>query len=119
MKRFYEASENVDGEQKLKVEKELRMGYLNLSEMLFDQAKIDFVLALQYDSACADAYWGLLLCKHKLKTEDLLFDDAMTYKDVVFDKEFESAMRFASKEKKEIYNKIMERIYTINEGENY
>lgn len=118
MKRRYEASENLKDEEKLKVEKELRLGYLNLSEMLFDQAKINFTLALQYDSACADAYWGLLLCKFQLKNEDLLFENPVAYKDVVFLSEYENAMRFASDEKRNVYNQILERIYAINQGDN-
>ena len=117
MKRRYEASESLSEENKVKVEKELRLGYLNLSELFFDQAKLNFTLALQYDSSCADAYWGLMLCKYQAKSEDLLFENPVIYKDVVMLPEYEKAMTFASKEKKKVYDQILERVYAIIKGE--
>lgn len=119
MKRSYVASEKLSGEEKLKVEKELELGYMNLSELLFDQARINFLLALQYDSSCADAYWGLILVKFQLKSEDELFENPLVYKDVVFLKEYERAMQFANENQKNIYNQILERIYAVNEGDKY
>lgn len=118
MKRRYEASDSLSEEVKIKVEKELRLGYLNLAEMFFEQAKINFTLALQYDSSCADAYWGLMLCKYQAKSEDLLFENPVVYKDVVLLPEYEKAMELASKEKRKIYEQILERIYAILQGEN-
>ena len=56
--RLYQASKSAPEDRKLQVLKELRLGYLNLSEGMFEQARLNFLLALQYDSKCADAYWG-------------------------------------------------------------
>jgi hypothetical protein len=117
MKRRYEASDSLNEEDKLRVEKELRLGYLNLGELFFEQARLNFTLALQYDSKCADAYWGLMLCKFQAKSEDLLFENPVVYKDVVLLPEYEKAMTFASEEKRKIYEQILERIYAIIKGE--
>lgn len=117
MKRRYEASDSLSDEEKLRVEKELRLGYLNLTEMFFEQARLNFSLALQYDSSCADAYWGLMLCKYQAKSEDLLFENPVVYKDVVLLPEYEKAMHYASNEKRKIYEQILERIYAIVQGE--
>lgn len=118
MKRIYEASDSLSEEDKLKVEKELRLGYLNLGELFFDQAKLNFTLALEYDNTCADAYWGLMLCKYQAKSEDLLFENPVVYKDVVMLPEYEKAMMYASEEKRKLFDQILERIYAIVKGEN-
>ena len=117
--RVYSVSEDLDEVEKKKALKELKLGYMNLSEELFDQAKMDFVLALQYDSKCADAYWGLMLEKCQIRSENDLFINPVKYKEVVFLNEYQNAMKFASEFQKKYYAELLERIYAINEGENY
>ena len=119
MKRKYQASQNLNEVEREDVEKELKLGYMNLSEHLFDQAKMNFLLALQYDSACADAYWGLMLEKCKIANEEELYQNPVKYKDVVYLNEYESAMTFAEEGQKSAYDQLLERIYAIKEGENY
>lgn len=119
MKRKYQASQDLSEIDKERVVKELRLGYLNLSEHLFEQAKINFLLALQFDSACADAYWGLMLEKCNISSEEELYQNPVKYKEVVYLNEYESAMQFADENQKNTYNQLLERIYAIKEGENY
>ncbi|MBR1890536.1 MAG: hypothetical protein IJ817_02480 [Clostridia bacterium] len=114
-----QASENLSEEERKKVVRELKLGYLNLSEELFDQAEMNFMLALQYDSKCADAYWGLMLEKCHVRDEQDLFSNPVTYKEVMFLNEYERAFEFATEDQKKYYNEILERIYAINEGEKY
>lgn len=115
--RNYRASDGLAEEEKQKVVKELRLGYINLSEQLFEQAKVNFMLALQYDSACADAYWGLMLEKFQVRSEHELYDNPVTYKEAVYLPEYQNAMAFADEDQKKYYNEILERIYAINQGE--
>ena len=117
--RVYSASEDLDENEKQKVLKELKLGYMNLSEEMFDQAKMNFMLALQYDSKCSDAYWGLMLEKCQIRSENDLFINPVKYKEVVFLNEYQHAMEFASDFQKKYYGELLERIYAINEGENY
>jgi len=119
MKRKYQASKDIAEFDKERVNKELKLGYLNLSEHLFEQAKINFLLALQFDSGCADAYWGLMLEKYKIANEEDLYQNPVKYKDIVYLNEYEQAMAFADKDQKNAYNQLLERIYAIKEGENY
>ena len=47
MKRSYQTSPDLNPEDKTKTMKELNLGYLNLSDEMFEQAKTNFLLALQ------------------------------------------------------------------------
>ena len=119
MKRKYQASQEIVGEEQEKVLREVELGYLNLSEHLFEQAQMNFLLALQYDSKCSDAYWGLMLEKYKIANEEDLYQNPVKYKEVVYLNEYENAIAFASEAQKNAYNQLLERIYAINEGEKY
>lgn len=119
MKRTYQTSATLSEEMKLKVEKELKLGYLNLSDGFFEQAKLNFLLALQYDSTCSDAYWGLMLEKFQITNEDELFSNPVRYKSAIFLPECEKALQYADENLKKTYQGMLERIYKINEGDNY
>ncbi len=119
MKRQYEASEHLSPEDEAKVLKELKLGYLNLSDGAFEQAKMCFMLALQYDSKCADAYWGLMLVKFQIKNEDVLETEPLTYKVALALPECQNALQFASDKQQAQYQNLLERIVKINEGDNY
>lgn len=111
--RMYQASKFVSEEMQLSVLKELRLGYLNLSEGMFEQARLNFLLALQYDSKCADAYWGLMLYKLKIKNENQLLDDPLAYKDVMSMTERQNAFTFGDDAQKKIYENLLEEINKI------
>jgi hypothetical protein len=119
MKRKYQSSHDLDEGTQTKVVKELRLGYMNLSEGMFEQAKINFSLALQFDSRCADAFWGQMLTKLSLKSEDALLDDPLGHKSALYLPECRSALEFASDEQRAIYEKLLEGIVAINSGDNY
>lgn len=117
--RFYQASKSVSPEQQSSVLKELRLGYLNLSEGMFEQARLNFLLALQYDSKCADAYWGLMLYKLKVKNEGELLKDPMAFKNVMSMPECQNAFTFGDDGQKKIYEDLLEGVNAIVTGENY
>lgn len=119
MKRSLFINENLSDEDKVRVSKELKLGYLNLEDEMFEQAKLNFDIVLQIDSACADAYWGLMLCKYQLKSEDLLFTEAKTYESAIYLPEYENAMKFAQENQKKIFERVMQRINEIHAGDNY
>lgn len=119
MKRTYKTSVDLAESEIPKTIKELKLGYLNLSDGMFEQAKMNFLLALQYDSKCADAYWGLMLVKFQLRNEDELYSNPVVYKSAVYLPECEKALQFASETQKKQYGDLLERIVKINEGDNY
>ena len=119
MKRSLFVTETLNEQDKVQTLKDLRLGYLNLEDGMFDQAKLNFQLVLQADSKNADAYWGLMLVKFQLKSEEMLFSDAMTYKSAIYLPEYQKAMEFAQAKQKKIYENIMKRINQINAGDNY
>ena len=119
MKRQYKTSASVLDENKELVEKELKLGYMNLSEELFEAARMDFLLAAELDPNCADAFWGLMLEKENIKDEDDLSENPVKYKEIVYTEYYDKAMANASEEQKSCYNQILERIHAINEGDNY
>ena len=119
MKRTYQTSSNLPESEKVKVKNELKLGYLNLADGMFEQAKLNFDLALQYDDKCADAWWGLMLVKFQLKNEDELYSNPMTYKMAIYLPECEKALEVADENQKKIYEGLLERIRTINLGDNY
>ena len=111
--RLYQASKSAPEDRKLQVLKEIRLGYLNLSEGMFEQARLNFLLALQYDSKCADAYWGLMLYKLKIKNEEELLQDPPKYKDVMKMQECQNAFTFGDDTQKKIYEGFLEEINKI------
>lgn len=119
MKRFYEASSEAQEEVKEKVVKELRLGYMNLEEGMFQQAKINFQLAISYDPKCADAYWGLMLHNLQIKDEDDLMDEPIKFKDSINLPEYQKAMEFADESKKKVYDTLMEGVRAVNAGDEY
>ncbi len=119
MKRTYQTSVDLPESEHKKTLDELKLGYLNLSDGMFEQAKLNFLLALQYDSKCADAYWGLMLCKFQIKNEDELYSDPVTYKSVLYLPECEKALEFAEENQRKQFDGLLERIYQVNEGDNY
>jgi hypothetical protein len=119
MKRVYQVSKGLAKNEETKALKELKLGYLNLSDGMFSQAKINFLLVLQYDSKCADAYWGLMLQKFQLKNEDDLYSNPVQYKSAITLPECESALNFADETQKAVYQNLLEEIYKVNEGDKY
>lgn len=119
MKRQLRVSTNLPEQEKQKVLNELKLGYLNLSDEMFDQAKLNFMLALQYDSSCAEAYWGMMLTKCRISNEDMLYSNPTTYKEVVHLPECQKALEFAEEDLRRIYTTLLERIFAINEGDSY
>lgn len=119
MKREYRASQNISPEDKKKILNELKLGYLNLSDGAFEQAKLCFTIALQYDSRCADAYWGLMLVKFQIKNEDILESEPLTYKSATSLPECQKALEFAEEKQLAQFEGLLERIVKINQGDNY
>ena len=119
MKRSYQCSKGLSKDEIFATQNELNLGYLNLQDEMFEQAKQNFQLALSFDRNCADAYWGLMLEKFKIKDEDDLFSYPTRYRKVVETKEFKNAFEFANDQQKEIYKNLLDRIAKIEEGENY
>ena len=119
MKRFYEASSGVDEETAKSVVKELRLGYMNLDEGMFEQARINFQLAISLDPKCADAYWGLMLFKLNIKNEDDLTENPLDYKNAINLAEYKKAMECAGDDKKKIFDTLMEGVRAVNAGDNY
>lgn len=96
-----------------KVLKELTLGYLNLEDGMFGQAMLNFKLALQYDKTCADAFWGIVLAKCQIKSEDTLFTEAEKFTHIVQLPEFENAIKFAQETQKKQYENLVEPIRKI------
>lgn len=119
MIRTLKVSNGLSSEIKEKALKELRLGYLNLSDECFEQAKLNFLLTLQYDSKCADAYWGLMLAKFQISSEDELHSNPVKYKSAIYLPECKQALDNADEDLKNNYINLLERIVRINEGENY
>lgn len=65
MKRELKVSDGVP-ESALK---ELKLGYINLADGFFDLAQTNFDLVILSDPKCADAFWGLMLCKCHIRNE--------------------------------------------------
>lgn len=119
MMRSYEPSQNLSKELEEKVKKELQLGFLNLRENFFDQAEINFRLALEFDKTCPDAFWGLMLVKLQLENEDRLYSNPMQFKDALKMEECQKALKFANQNLRNKYDDLLERIFKINEGDNY
>ena len=119
MKRSYDVSQSLPDDVKNNVQKELNLGYLNLSEEMFDQAKMNFEIVLQYDKNCADAYWGLMLVKLNLSNEDDLYSDPMKHKCLIDLPEFKQAISNASETQYKLYSSLLERVLQINLGDDY
>ncbi len=119
MKRTYHASANATAEMAEKIEKELKLGYINLEDGCFEQAKLNFLLVLEWDKDCADAYWGLMLEKFQLKDEDELFTNPAAYKSAIYLPECEKALALADKSTLKQYKWMLDKIYQINEGDKY
>lgn len=119
MKRTYHASQNVNEETAQRVERELKLGYINLEDGCFEQAKMNFTVALEWDKDCADAYWGLMLEKFQLKDEDELFTDPLAYKSAIYLPECQKALELADKNTANQYKWMLDKIYQINEGDKY
>lgn len=119
MKRVYESSAGLSQERKEKVDKELFLGFLNLSDGFFAQAEMNFKLALEFDKTCPDAFWGLCLANFRIKNEEELYSNPVQYKNVLKTEECQKALECANETLKKKYENLLERIYKINEGENY
>ena len=119
MKRRYQCSQGLSKDQILATQNELNLGYLNLQDEMFEQAKQHFQLALSIDRNCADAFWGLMLERFKIKNEDDLFSYPTKYKSALNTKECQKACECANDEQREIYKNLLERIAKIEDGEKY
>lgn len=117
MKREYCASTSCNEGDKVK--RELALGYLNLAEECFDEAKVNFEFAIQLDEKCADAWWGLMLAKFNIKNEDLLLSEPLQYKNIVFLPECVKALQLASPEQDKIYGQLLEEVIKVNKGDEY
>lgn len=119
MKRTYQTSNKISSEDEIKTTKQLKLGYLNLSENFFEQAEMNFKIALELDGFCADAYWGLMLAKLKVKNEDELYSNPLQNKDATKMMECKKALEFADENTRKIYLQLLEQINKVNQGENY
>ena len=99
--------------------RELKLGYINLEDGLFKNAEVDFDMVLLTDPECADAFWGLMLAKKKIRREEALKTNAVLYKDIVKLKEYDKAMEFADETKKALYKNLLSEIHKLNDGDNY
>ncbi len=119
MKRSHLPSASLSANDVERVQKELTLGFLNLSEGFFSQAQMNFEIVLQIDKACADAHWGLMLAKFQIKNEDELSTNPVQFKEVTDSLECKNALELADENLKNIYFSLLENINKINEGENY
>lgn len=118
MNREYYASPNVTDEViRQKVVDELNLGYFNLSDGLFEQAKLNFSLALQFDKRCSEAYWGLALCKLQIRDESVLNEKPSTYKNITGLSEYKKALDYATEKQKKVYKRLTEQIMIIHSVE--
>ena len=99
--------------------RELKLGYINLEDGLFKNAEVDFDMVLLLDPECADAFWGLMLAKKKIRREEALKTNAVLYKDIVKLKEYDKEMGFAEDTKKEHYKNLLGEIQKLNEDDKY
>ena len=119
MKRKHQPSANLSDELFEKVSNELKLGYLNLADEFFVQAQMNFMLALEYDPNCADAFWGLMLVKLEVSNEDDLLGKPVQFKIALQMDECKKALELADKATKKQYESLLDRIIKINEGDNY
>lgn len=119
MRREHTLSKNYTSEDADSLRKELKLGYINLEDGLFDLAQMNFEIVLRSCEDCADAYFGLMLCKLQLANENELSRNPTKYKNAISLAECEKALKFADENQKNIYNTLLEQIYKINEGDNY
>lgn len=115
MKRELKVSDGVSES----ILKELKLGYINLADGFFDLAQTNFDLVILSDPKCADAFWGLMLCKCHIRNEDVLLTNATLYKNIVFLKEYQNALIYADDDQKAIYNTLLSEIMKINSGDEY
>lgn len=119
MKRTLQLSSSCDEKLKSSLLKELTLGYLNLGDEMFDQAQLNFKIVKKLDEKCADAYWGLMLAKCQISSEEKLYTEAAKYKDVVLLQEYQKALEFAQDAQKKQFENLLEQIRKINSGEEY
>ncbi len=117
MKRELQVSENCQNRESIL--NELKLGYINLEDGLFKLAETNFDMVILADSTCADAYFGLMLCKYKIRREEALKSNATLYKDIVKLKEYEKALEYADETKKAIYKNLLSEVLKLHEGDNY
>ena len=117
MKRELQVSENCQNRESIL--NELKLGYINLEDGLFKLAETNFDMVILADSTCADAYFGLMLCKYKIRREEALKSNATLYKDIVKLKEYEKALEYADETKKAIYKNLLSEVLKLHEGDSY
>ncbi len=117
MKRELSVDKNCENSES--VLNELRLGYINLEDGLFNLAQTNFDMVILADPTCADAYWGLMLCKYKIRREEALKSNATLYKDIVKLKEYDKAMENADETKKGIFKNLLSEILKLQQGDNY
>lgn len=116
MKRHFECSQNLSEDVKIKVEKELELGFLNLSEKFFEQAKMNFEVAKNIDKKCPDAFWGLMLVKVKAENEDFLYREPEKFRKVLKFRELKLAREFASENLRKKYDDLLQNIYLLEKN---
>ncbi len=117
MKRELSVDKNCKNSES--VLNELKLGYINLEDGLFKLAETNFDMVILADPTCADAYFGLMLCKYKIRREEALKSNATLYKDIVKLKEYEKALEYADETKKAIYKNLLSEVLKLHEGDNY
>lgn len=117
MKRELSVDKNCENSES--VLNELKLGYINLEDGLFGLAQTNFDMVILADPTCADAYWGLMLCKYKIRREEVLKSNATLYKDIVKLKEYDKAMENADETKKGIFKNLLSEILKLQQGDNY
>lgn len=83
--------------------RELKLGYLNIKDGMFDLAQTNFDMVIISDKTCADAFWGLMLCKLQVRDENVFITDAEKYTKIFHLKEYQNAIKYANKEQKATY----------------
>ena len=117
MKRELSVDKNCENSES--VLNELKLGYINLEDGLFGLAQTNFDMVILADPTCADAFWGLMLCKYKIRREEALKSNATLYKDIVKLKEYDKAMENADETKKGIFKNLLSEILKLQQGDNY
>ena len=90
--------------------RELKLGYLNVKEEMYDLAQTNFDLVIIADKTCADAFWGLMLCKLQVNDENVFVAEPDKYTSVFRLKEYQNAMKYATKEQKATYTNFIKDI---------
>jgi alpha-tubulin suppressor-like RCC1 family protein/DNA-directed RNA polymerase subunit RPC12/RpoP len=86
----------------------LKRGYMALEDGDWDKAAKFFDDALNIDAECAEAYWGNAMIQWKWHTKDEYAKHSLIDIDILNDKNFQRAYKFANKDLKLYFAKLWE-----------